>query len=107
MKKWHEVRRGPVAAIFPEAPPVVFTAKNTHGQTVGGFCRDLSTQLGSLWVNRGHAAISAEASTWIAGPIHKGAGVCVYVCVHVNVCVCVRACIGLGEGGLLGNESAT
>ena len=96
MKKWQEVRRGPVAAIFPEAPPVVFTAKNTHGQTVGGFCRDLSTRLGSLWVNRGHVAISAEASTWIAGPIHKGKGVCIYVCICASVwtcvCVCVCAC---------------
>lgn len=64
-----------MAAIFPEAPPVVFTSKNTHGQTVGGFCLDLSPRLGSPWVNRGHVAISVEGSTWIAGLIHKGAGV--------------------------------
>lgn len=70
-----------MAAIFPEALPVVFTAKNTHGQTVGGFHRDLSPLLGSLWVNRGHVAISVEASNWIAGPIHKGEGA------HVSVYV--------------------
>ncbi len=84
-----------MVAIFPEAPPVVFTAKNTHGQTVGGFCHDLSPQLGSLGVNRGYAAISAEASTWITRSIHKGEGASVSVSA------------GLGEGGLWGNESAT
>lgn len=93
-KKWQGVRQSPVAAIFPEAPPVVFTAKNTHGQTVGGFCHDLTPQLGSLRVNRGHVAISAEASTWITRPIHKGKW----------VYVCARA---WGKGGLWGNESAT
>lgn len=81
MKKLQEVRQGPAVVIFPEAPPVVFTAKNTHRQTLGGFCHDLSPQLGSLGVNRGHVAISTEASTWITGPIHKGKGVCVCVCV--------------------------
>lgn len=55
--------------------------KHTQEQTVGGFCHDLSPWLGSLWVDRGHVAISAEASTWIAGPIHKGEGV------HVSVYV--------------------
>ncbi len=83
MKKRQEVRQDPVVSIFPGALPVVFAAKNTHGQTVGGFCRDLSSQLGSLWVNRGHVAISAEASTWITRPIHKGTGVCVDVCAYV------------------------
>ena len=39
--------------------------------------------------------------------------VCVFMCASVHpcervcVCVCVRVCMGLGEGGLLGNESAT
>lgn len=61
MKKRQEVRQGLVAAIFPEAPPVVFTAKNTHGQTVGGFCLDLSPLLGSLWVSGGHVAIPAKS----------------------------------------------
>lgn len=73
-----------MVAIFPEALPVVYTAKNTHGQTVGGFCCDLSPCMGSLWVNRGHVAISVKASTWIAGPIHKGEGV--YVSVYVFLC---------------------
>lgn len=91
MKKWQEVRQGMVAAIFPEALPVVFTAKNTQGQTVGGFRRDLSPLLRSLRVNRGHVAISVETSTWIAGPIHKGEGV------HVSVYV-FSVSAGLGEG---------
>lgn len=77
-----------MTTIFLGALPVVFTAKNTHGQTVGGFCHDLSPQLGSLGVNRGHVAISVEASTWITRLMHKGRKV-------------------LGEGGLWGNESAT
>lgn len=65
-----------MAAIFPEAPPVVFTAKNTHGQTVGGFCRDLSPELGSLWVNGGHLCRSQHLDHW-THPQGKG---CVCVC---------------------------
>lgn len=89
-----------MAAIFSEALPVVFTAKNTHGQTVGGFCHDLSPLLGSLWVNGGHVAISVEAQHLDRWTHPQGRGcACVCVCFSVNA--------GLGEGGLWGNESAT
>lgn len=82
MNKLQGFKRGKVAAIFLEAPPVAFKAKNIHGQAVGGFYHDLSPQLGSPGVSRGHAAISTDASTWIAGPNRKRKGVqCVCVCV--------------------------
>lgn len=79
MKKWQEVRQGMVAAIFPEALPVVFTAKNTQGQTVGGFCRDLSPLLRSLRVNRGHVAISVETAPGSLDPSTRER-VCMCLC---------------------------
>lgn len=66
--------------------------KNTHGQTVGGFCRDLSPQTASLRVSGGHVAIPAEASTWIAGRIRMGEG-------RLCVCECASRHGGKGVSG--------